>query len=497
MDIFKKLGAIWENISIVQKALLVAITLTLVAAGGLLVHWASKPDMQLLYNDLDPEEAGKITDKISERNIAYELRGTSVFVPKEHVYQLRLDMAKEGLPEGSQKGYNIFDKQKISVSPKVQDINLQRALQEELAKSIQMMDGINHARIHITSSEDSIFANESKQTTASVALRLKPGYEIGQSSIAAITHLVAGAVEGLKPENVTVVDSNGRLLSRSHDELTDNGAGTVADYRQNIEKSLAKKAEDMLIAVLGPGRASVRVSAEIDMTSLSTVTEKYDPKGVATKEEIESTTETQPAGSEENTTPGQKEQSKTTTETAFGKTVEQKTVLPGEIKSLTVAAFVDLTPPDADPNNLAAATPIMSILDVEGIIKNALGLKDTDSLKVVQARFNRPKDNTMPVAEASSWPRYMMIAKNASLGVMAICALLVFKMFAKAGKKATAALPAEQMQLPEGVQPAAGLLPPTQEANEPVVLRRQIASALQSNPDHVKRLFASWVEERE
>jgi flagellar M-ring protein FliF len=463
-----------------------------------LVHWAGRPDMRLLYDQLAPDQASKIVDKIAEKNVAYELKngGTAVYVPKEQVYQLRLDMAKEGLPEASQKGYKIFDDAKIGVSPKVQDINLLRALQEELAKSIQMLDGVVYARVHIVSPEDSIFASTEKQTTASVALRLSPGFELSAASVAAITHLVAGAVENLKPENVTVVDSTGKLLSKPTDEAFDSGASSVADYRERVEHNLAKKAEDMLVAVLGPGRASVRVSAEIDMTSMNLVTEKYEPKGVPTKEQIESTTETGAAPAQtEKGTGGKKADETTMTEYVVGKTVEKRTVLPGEIKSLAVAAFVDLTPDTADANAAGSAKPIMAVADVEQIIKNALGLKETDSLKVVPARFNRP---TVPEAvqeKPSNWPRYMAIAKHGSLGLMAVCALLVFRMFVGAGKKASAAA-AAQVQLPEGVA-GPGLLPASTEAAEPVILRRQIATALQNNPEQVKKLFASWVEERE
>jgi len=496
MDLIQKIAAIWRNVSIVQKALLLAIIGTMVGAVVLLVQWAGRPDMRLLYDQLIPEEASKIVDKIAEKDIPYELKngGTSIYVPKEQVYQLRLDMAKEGLPEGSQKGYKIFDDAKIGVSPKIQDINLLRALQEELAKSIQMMDGVAHARIHIVSPEHSIFAADKTQTTASVALRMRPGFEISQSGIAAITHLVAGAVENLKPENVTIVDSNGRLLSRSNDAAFDNGATTVADYRERVERNLSKKAEDMLVAVLGPDRASVKVSAEIDMTSLNLVTESYEPKGVPKKEEIESTTETTPpTENTENAAGGKKAGETTVTEYVIGKTVEQKTILPGEIKSLAVAAFVDLTPDTADANAAASAQPIMAVADVEQVIRNALGLKETDSLKVVPAKFNRPTIEPIAEEEPSNWPRYMAIARHGSLGIMALCALLVFKMFAGAGKKAAAEL--TQAQLPEGY--SAGMLPAGPEASEPVVLRRQIATALQNNPQQVKKLFASWVEERE
>ncbi|MHC4539119.1 MAG: flagellar basal-body MS-ring/collar protein FliF, partial [Planctomycetota bacterium] len=184
--------------------------------------------------ELAPEEAAQITEKISEKGIAYQLRsgGTSIYVPKENVYQLRLDMAKEGLPAGEQGGYKIFDNEKIGVSPFVQSVNLKRALQEELAKSIQMVDGVEHARVHIVRSEQTLFTSEAGTTTASVVLRLRPGYRLSALNIAAVTHLVSGSVEGLNSENVTVIDSQGHLLSGESDPTMASGAGTVQDYEQ-------------------------------------------------------------------------------------------------------------------------------------------------------------------------------------------------------------------------------------------------------------------------
>ena len=161
MNLFQKIRAIWQNVSLVQRALLIAVALTFVIAGALLTQWARRPDMRMLYHDLAPEEAAKITEKIGERGIAYELRnaGTSIYVPKAKVYQLRLDMAKEGLPADTQGGYKIFDDEKIGVSPFVQSVNLKRALQEELAKSIQMIDGVVHARVHMVTPEQTLFTS--------------------------------------------------------------------------------------------------------------------------------------------------------------------------------------------------------------------------------------------------------------------------------------------------------------------------------------------------
>jgi flagellar M-ring protein FliF len=454
----------------------------------------------MLYQDLSPEEASKITEKISEKGVVYELRngGTTIYAPEEEVYQLRLDMAKEGLPTGGQGGYRIFDNEKIGVSPFVQSVNLKRALEEELAKSIQMIDGVLHARVHIVNSERTLFTPEASKTTASVVLRLRPGYRLSAQNIAAITHLVSGSVEGLGSESVTVIDSQGRLLSSESDEALANGAGTVQDYKERVEQNLAQKVENMLTAVLGPGRVAVRVSAVIDMTSTNVVTETYEPSTkVPTKEEIKKKSEIEESGVSgegEPGTPGSETKDTTiVTEYAVGKTVEQRVDLPGEIKALTVAAFVDLSPPDAnEAESGGQSAMIMELSDVDGIIRNALGLKETDSLKVVPVRFHRPVES-LTEEEPSNWPRYIAIARQVSLGIMAICALLVLRVFSGAKRKVTSAVEAGQLPESEG---AVGLLPGGTESSDSLVLRRRIADALQSNPEQVRQLFASWLEER-
>lgn len=500
MGLLQKLIAVWQKVNIVQRALLTAIVLTMGIIGALLFYWAKLPDMQTLYAELGPEEAAKITDKISEKGIAYELRngGRSIYVPKEAVYQLRLDLAKEGLPAGEQGGYKLFDNEKIGVSPFVQNVNLKRAMQDELAKSIQMIEGVVFARVHIVSVNQTLFSSSQQQTSASVVLKLKSGYRLANSNIAAIANLVSGSVEGLKTENVTIVDSDGRLLSSQSDQSLAGGAGTVQDYRQRVEQNLSEKVEQMLQTVLGPGRATVRVSAEVNMTSVSMVTETYSPTGkVATKEEIKSNSETEPATSAEagqTLAGGVKKDDTSLTEYVVGKTVEQRAGVPGEVIALSVAAVVDLTPAEANqPQGAEQSAKIMQLADVEKLIENALGLdlKGRDSLKVVEARFFRPAATPDEELQPKRLD-YVKIAGQASMGITAICALLVLRIFTKARKKAAAGAVA---QLPAGAE-AAGMLSGMTTVAEPVVVRRQLAEVMRNNPDQARRLFTNWLQEK-
>ncbi len=498
MSFFYKIRLVWEKLGLIQRALLASVVLTFIFIGVLLTHWARKPDMKMLYQELSPEEASKITEKISEKGIVYELRngGKSVYVPDKDVYQLRLDMAKEGLPAGEQGGYKIFDKEKIGISPFVQNINLKRALQEELSKSIQMIDGVVYARVHIVSSEQTLFTSEAGKTTASVVVRLRSGYRLSAQNIAAIAHLVSGSVEGLDTNNVTVIDSQGRLLSGASDGTMSSGAGTVQDYRERVERSLEDKVEEMLTAVLGRGRAKIRIHAIIDMNSVSTVTEKYEPKGVATKEE--STSSSEPVGTVaqgESSAPAVSKTEEIVTEYQVGKTVKQEVVLPGTIKSLSVAAVVDLSPADVNGAEAGGQTAkIMELTDVETLIQNALGLDTTrgDSLKVVDVKFQQPTE-TIPEEEMAGGLDFVAIARQASLGIMAVCALIVLRMFKGARKKVQ--MEAVQGQL-SGAEGSTGLVAAESSASQSLMYRRQIAGALRNNPERVRQLFTNWIEEK-
>jgi flagellar biosynthesis/type III secretory pathway M-ring protein FliF/YscJ len=236
------------------------------------------------------------------------------------------------------------------------------------------------------------------------------------------------------------------------------------------------------------------------MNSVNTITETYDPSAkVATKEEITSNSQTDAGGSGPKTPSGTTKKDETTvTEYQVGKTVKQQTVLPGTIKSLSVAAFVDLA---ADANAPAAAPPegrvptsspalIMEVAEVEQIIRMALGLKESDSLKVVNARFHRP-GGPASEPEPADWSRYLALARHLSLGIMAVCALLVLRIFSRARNKAMASAD-RTLALGAG---GTSLLPLGESAAEPAVLRRQIAQALRRNPEQVRQMFLSWIQE--
>ena len=306
--------------------------------------------------------------------------------------------------------------------------------------------------------------------------------------------MVSGSVKGLKSEDVAVIDSQGRLLSGEGGSGVATGASTVHDYKERVEQGLARKAEEMLAMVLGPGRATVQVSAVVDMNSVSTIKEIYDPASrVPTSEEVTTNSETGAPGAAD-ANGSEKKDKVIKTEYEVGKTVTQETILPGEIKSLSVAAFVDLSVPDSnDPGTGGQPALLMQVTEVEEIIRSALGLKLTDSLKVVHAKFQRQTE-ALVEEEASVWPRYLALARQLSLGIMAVCAVLVFRIFSRARTRAAAA---QAERLGEGSAEGNTALAPGGPAADPLMLRRQITHELKSNPEQVRAMFLSWIEEKE
>jgi flagellar M-ring protein FliF len=269
----------WQRAGQMQRLILIVMVLACIGAAVLLSNWAGKPDLAMLYTGLSPEEAAKMVEKINESQTPYELRngGTAIYVAQDKVYTLRLQLAGEGMPSGDQPGYRILDDEKIGTSPFTQQINYRRALEGEIARSIQLIQGVQSARLHIVKPDTQVFAKTDKLASATVFLRLKPGWRMQPSNVAAIVHLVAGSIDGLRPENVVVVDSGGNLLSGEAQQGLAKGANTLFAYKTQVEEYYARKVEDMLTAVLGPNRASVRVSAVVDSTSSTMTKEVYDP----------------------------------------------------------------------------------------------------------------------------------------------------------------------------------------------------------------------------
>jgi flagellar M-ring protein FliF len=497
-ELLDNISGTWARASLIQRILLVVLALGGIAAVAAVVNWAREPDMVLLYAGLEPEEAARICEKIRDEGVPYKLKdgGTTVFVPQEKVYSLRLTMAGADPPTGGQGGYSILDEESFGQSPFEQKINYWRALEGELARSIQLMNGVNHARVHLVKPDGKVFSKEKPDTSATVMLQLRAGTRLSSSNVAAVVYLVAGAVEGLEAQNVSVVDSNMRVLSGGEDDTSAKKAGTFFDYQTRVEEYYARQIEDMLAKVLGPDRSSVRVSATVDWVGKDTTTTTYGDgtKSVAQREQETSET-TGPAEGEGGGKAGQQKKKKTTeTDFKVPQTVKAETAPPGQILTMTVSALVDLSqqvkPEGEEAVGSAPASPL-TLDAVKKLIVTALGVKDETTVTVSEASFYQVSTSEMaPEGGMFSLDNILRIVKQGSLGILVMGALLVLKMF---GRKKVAVRSGSAGELPaEGAGGTDRMLP--ERAGAQGTVRAQITQALQDNPEEVKRLFLSWVE---
>lgn len=509
MGFLQNINAVWQKIGLMQRALLAAIVLACVITGVLLTQWATRPEMRLLFGNLDIDESSRIAEKLSETNIPYEIRngGRSLFVPAGQMYTLRASLAREGLvPKGGEPGYEIFDNEKIGVSPLVQKMNYNRALQGELAKTIQVFEGIEFARVHIVRPEQTMFTTGGEKASASVMVRVRPGWKLPQTTIAAIQNLVAGAIEGLGAEQVTIADSQGTMLSnRNEQNSIGGGANTYKDYKAGVEEEMAGRLLRSLEMVLGPGRATVMANAILDMTQETVVSTTYE-KGIPIEETIDETSTIQAGLANEEgqgTTPANTEKTGSTTSKYMLPEVRTtRTSVPGRVTGWSVSVVVDLSRPQAA--SAEAETPaesttalLMSEEDVKEIVRTAIGpeLLKNEHLTVKHVPFNRP---ALMAAETGfgyeNLEQYIDIARQSSMGVMAICALLALKIVTRAGRKAAVETAAAGGAPALGIG-AVGLLPAGTGDETLAAIRRQISSQLHENPEQVRQLFATWLSE--
>ena len=285
---FGQVGTALGAMSLRKKiSLLVIIGLTM---GGLfyLIQWSGRPDFQKLYTGLSVDDAGLIVEKLKDHKVPYQITGggTSIEVPSEKIYELRMTLASEGLPQGSGIGFEVFDNAKLGMTEFMQNVNYQRALQGELSRTINQIDEIDSSRVHIVMPTQTLFIEEEIPASASVVLNMKPGKRLGQGQIQGIIHLVSSSISGLDTENVTVVDNRGKLLAGK--EEPSSVAALTTDqfmYQRKIESNLENRIKTMLEEVLGPNKAIVRVSCDLDFMRHEQTEETYLPDNQVVRSE--------------------------------------------------------------------------------------------------------------------------------------------------------------------------------------------------------------------
>ena len=399
----------------VRKAALGLVVVAMSAGVVVLFTWAGSTGYQTLMTNLNPEDSANIIRFLREKNIPFKVDtgGKTISIPSENVYDMRLSLATAGYPQQSVVGYEVFDKQALGTTSFVQKINGKRALEGELMRTIQTIKGVVRSRVHLALPQKSAFVEDQKKSTAAVVLDLQPGTVLSDKQIYGVANLVARAVEGMDVGDVVIVDSSGKVLSRSTSDPLAAATATQLDFQQKVEGDLEKSIEAMLSRVVGEGKVVAKVSAELDFSQTSETQTTYDQEGSAIRSSEKNSSSMEgsrpsamgAAGATSNVpgAPGPvvaaevKNDTKKVNETTnfeVPQTVRRTTKPSGGIKKLSVAVVLDgkpvkTTDKDGKVESKVEPWPAEKLKEFEDIVAGAVALdrKRGDTLEIRNMEF--------------------------------------------------------------------------------------------------------------
>jgi len=504
-----------------QKAVTGVAVLALLLGGFFFASWAGKPTYAPAFTNLAAADASAITSKLTEEKQPYRLAdgGSSVEVPQSDVYAVRIKLSGAGLPAGNAGGYSLMDKQGLTSSDFQQHVTYQRALEGELQKTIEAIDGVQGAIVHLVIPAQDVFTDDARKPTASVLVKALPSQPMKASQVQAIVHLVSSSVEGLSAEDVTVADANGRVLNAAGDDgaaLDDVHTSQVKAY----EDSTANAVQSMLAGVVGDGHAVVRVDADLSFDQKSTVSEQYvtDKNAVpltssTTRETYKGTgvpvggvlgpdNQAVPTGANGSGTDYVKESD--SRNNAVGKITENTKSAPGQVRRQSVAVLLD-----------AKTAAKLNTAEVQKLVVAAAGIVPSrgDQVQVSTMSFDTTAaDQAKKALDAEAAAKHkgdmMSLAKT---GFIALLVLSVLIGLARRGRKESRT----QLELPAGsvgqitvedLRELAALsqnelesksqlaLDPAE--SELVAIRSDIGQLIEEQPDEVARLLRGWLADR-
>lgn len=453
MDFLNKAYEWFRGLGSALKGLILLAGLAALAVGVSYYYPMTGEVMIPLGADMPPEEVKPVMDRLTAVGIPHKLdrRGVNVLVPQDRHAEAKVALAAEQLPTRGGDGLESFKESSFGATPFQLTVNYQRALQNELVRAITQIDSVAAARVLIARPEPTPFLRDQRPPTASVVLRLKSNAVFGKAAAGSVVSLVAHAVDGLKKENVTVVDSAGRMLSDPYAAQKDDLPREMVDYRQELEKYLAQKAQEVLTKSLGVGRAVVTVNTDLNYQMVKERVKKYSPEDKVllaerlTQTQTTATAARGAAGSASNQAArpggssggggsgGQSKEETTSSDYATSVTERETADKMGAVTRLTVAAVVDLAPAPPADGSAAATEPLMTADDVQDLIKQAIGFKSgRDEIKVANMKMVTPVTpipETDPAAEdekkQQQLQRYVVLARNVSLAVAAVVAFAI------------------------------------------------------------------------
>ena len=416
----------------------------------------STPEMELLYSDLQQGEAAAIAKKLDEAKVPYTVdkTGTKITVPADQVGPVRMKMAAAGLPSGGSVGYELFDKgEGFGATSFMQNINHLRALEGEMARTVQTLNGVQQARVHLVLPKRELFARQQNPATASVFLKLRPGAQLSRENIQAIQQLIAASVPNLDPNRISIVDDKGKLLSRgAGSDSAEAMLASAEEKKVAYENRIARTIEDLLGRTVGYGKVRAEVSADLDFDRITTQSEIFDPESQVVRS-TQTVSETNESSDRDPLSPVTVDQNLPTAQSGnnagpisqnkqgrneetinyeISKTTKNHVRETGQVRRLSVAVLVDGTYAPAKDGNPPAYQP-RTEQEVEGIkalVRSAVGLDAVrgDSLEVVNMRFWSPEDDMQKPEElflGMTKEDLFRIAEMVVLGIVAVLIILL------------------------------------------------------------------------
>ncbi len=521
IDIFANVASSFTGLPVGKKIALMVVGALVMAGLVVLSLETQKSDYEVLFSKLSSEDMGKIVGELKNRRVNYKIAAgeTAIMVPSRDVFDLRIQLASAGLPKGGGVGFEIFDKTTLGMTEFIQKLNLMRAITGELTRTINSLDTVDNARVHIASPKKSVFLEEERKTTASVVLKLRG--QMSQGQVQGIVHLVASSVEGLSPEDVTIVDIRGNILAGGREEsIVGQASSSQLEFKRNIENTLESRIKSMLGGVLGLEKVSAKVSVDVDFQQMEQTEEIFDPESQVIrseqKNEETSTGSTpaggvvgaaanQPGGQVVQLTPPSPPKSQKTNETVnyeINKIVRRTVGPVGTIKKLSIAVMVDGS---RDEENKYVPRTAEDIQQYKKIVERAVGYDEGrgDKIEVVNVPFDvsRFEEEKNILKDAEKKQLWISIARYATTAIFIV---LLFIMLIKpliawlsvASEKAAGAggsmMGRQAAMVGEGGE----------EADEATAIKKKedyrqvVQDYAREEPTHTAELVRKWLKER-
>ncbi|GAB6158028.1 flagellar basal-body MS-ring/collar protein FliF [Desulfotomaculum varum] len=510
-DLLDKLKQRWQATNQKTKVIIMLVSAVILAGSVYLATVFMRPDYAVLLADLEPRQAGGIVAQLDNQKVPYRLtnQGTTIMVPKNRVDEVRVKLASDGALTGVDQGFELFDKSKFGETDFEQQISYQRALQEELRRTITSVEGVDQARVHLVIPQKSVFIEEEGTASASVVLKLKPGAKLKPEQVKGLSDLIVGSVAGLKAENVHIIDTEGNVLNdflKESADLTAAGfSGSAVErqlqIRRAFERELENRVQAMLTRVLGPNKAVAMVTAELDFSQQQTNTTEVIAGPLVSERSVkESGSDTSGGGIAGSTAqmPGQSIPGQAAGQNSYQKSDDTKnyqnstrvgTVVqaPGRVVRISTSVVVDDSVKGLDENQ------------VQRIVSAAIGFDQQrgDQITVASMPFDRSQfdlgEETTAKAQQDKEKLYLTAA--AAAGGLLLLGLIIFLVRRRRRKKLQAltqaiqGLPTAEDLPPDAAEEPAWEIPPPKDK------QKQLKDLAEERPDDVASVLKVWLRE--